>query len=289
MDYKKLTKEYLDKYSKQESIEVVYRPHERMSWGKNRKIYNPSDKNCMNLHYNHRSILSNEVVFDFDEGNIPQNYIDVTKKLKEYNINYRTFWTKGSTKEGIRMNTFWNFSNVKDASLMKKIILKHFAYGKGIDYQLCGKHLIRAEYGFYEKEYSKQVYNVFKEEFKVNNSPSTIPYVCWAKYTEYKKNEAVRNYATVTGVSIKDEMVDKLLNAKIHVEDGRERILFYLIHQLKTKYDAKKVGDVLINWYHYNGGCKLTPYLIRRKVKYHWLKSYTFREHYLETLLGLTE
>ena len=289
-DYKNLTKKYLDKYKQLQEIEVVYRPHQRVSWGKNRKVY----KGNMDLHYNHRTILTNEIVFDFDEGNIPQNYQDVKHKLEQDKQGFEAFQTKGSTKEGIRLHSFWDFTRVKDKSLMKKLILKHYAYGKGIDYQLCGKHLIRCEYGFYEKEYAKQVYNLLLYKYSVDNiygekELNIIPQEVWDKYYEYKKNQVIKSYARSKNLSVNNELINKLLKSKVKVEDGRERIMFFLIHQLKEEYSPKELGDVLINWYHYNGGHKMSVWEIRKKIKYHWNRSYVFRPHYLETLIGDTE
>ena len=65
--------------------------------------------------------------------------------------------------------------------------------------------------------------------------------------------------------------------------------MFFLIYHLRDKYSIEELTDLMINWYHYNGGHKMTKYNIKRKVIYHQNTEYTFRPHYLETLLGETE
>ena len=245
----------------------------------------------MDLHYNHRSILKNEVVFDFDDGNIQENYEEVKQKLIQDKISFEAFKNVGSKKGGIRLHTFWKMDNIKSKSLMKKLILKHYAYGKGIDYQLCGKHLIRAEYGLYEKEYGKEIYNELICSNKILNifgeeEPNMVIQEIIDKYSEYQRQRAIKSYARTSNISVNNEVIDKLLNSKIMVEDCRERILFFLIHQLKNKYEMQELSNMLINWYKYNGGCKLTSGQIRWKVKYHWDRDYTFSPFYLKNLIG---
>jgi len=282
MNYKSLTKQYLDEYSKQEEITVVYRPHPRVNWGKNRIVYD----GVMDLHYNHRSILRNEVVFDFDEGDIQQNSKEVTTKFINEEINYEKFSAKYSEKKGVRIHTFWNFKKCTNIPLMKRLILKHYAYGKGIDYQLCGKHLIRCEYGLYEKEYPKQNYNVLVESNEVGEDRTNpIPQEVWNKYIQLCVRQPLKDYGRTEGISINSEVLQGLLNGGIRVEDGRERILFFLIHQLKNIKTFEEVCEELTKWYHYVGGVKIPAWQIRKKVQYHWDKKYRFSKDYLSNIL----
>jgi len=70
------------------------------------------------------------------------------------------------------------------------------------------------------------------------------------------------------------------------VEDGRERVLFMLIHVLKEGYKEKEdLVRFLWDWYKYSGGFKLSEGDVRRKVVYHWNRTYFLTERFLNELL----
>lgn len=271
-------KEYLDYYSEIQPIEVVYRPNQRVDWGRNRKIY---DGNC-NYEYNHRSILDCEVVFDFDDGKYDINLAvakEVMSKLDEDEISYQA-WNTGN--KGIHIHIlFEDLNKAKDLSLMKRTILKHYAWGKNIDYQLSGKHLVRMEFGIHEKKRDsyKSCLSGEGATIKINRIPIKI----WTEYTQAVLSQINRK-VKVENPEI-EGIVKDIISCKIVLRDGRKNMLWFLIHQLKGKMDQDKVMDTLISWYHYQGGTELTDEQIRRQVRYQWDKTYGFSKSWLDTLL----
>jgi len=282
-------KNLLDQYSKYQKIEVCYHPHNKMSWGRNRKIY---DGDC-DLDYNHRQILDFEVVFDFDASNIEENLKranEVMDKLLKDDIFFHS-WTTGN--KGVHIHTFWaGLGQFKDVVLMKKAILKHYAFGMEIDYQLAGKHLIRMEYGKNENKLNK-----FKEPYKENVQKeykgvtlisvsyiNDIPKFIIDEYQEELHRYIIRRLEKTDDTEINDT-VKQLLEGQILVEDGRERMLFYLIHHLKERMTYDDMVSKLTSWYRYNSGTKLTNTQIAYKIRYHMNKSYSFRKDYLDDIL----
>ncbi len=283
-------KNLLDEYSKLQKIEVCYHPHNKMSWGRNRKIY---DGDC-DLDYNHRQILDCEVVFDFEESNIDENLKkanEVMNKLEEDDLFYHS-WTTGN--KGVHIHTFWaGLNQFKDIVLMKKAILKHYAFGMEIDYQLAGKHLIRMEYGKNENKLNK-----FKEPLKENCQEvyrgatlidvsyfNDVPKSIIDEYQIELNRYIIRRLEKTDDTEMND-VVKQLLEGQILVEDGRERMLFYLIHHLKERMTYEDMVSKLTSWYRYNSGTKLTNGQIASKIKYHMNKNYSFRRDYLDDILA---
>lgn len=265
-------------------IELVYRPNERVSWGKNRKMY---DGNC-DLQYNHRSILPFEVVFDFDSDDIEENVensFKVITQLEEELVNpIYSVWSTGG--KGIHIHTLWkDLESFKDLTLMKKTIMKHFAYGMKIDYQLASKHLVRMEYGVYEKVRNVDrptktpIYDVISLDEYLNIVPSNII----SEYVNELNSYMIRRIDAPANVD--NDLLREFLDGKYVIRDGREKFLYYLIHALKGKMPQNEVTDRLTSWYQYCGGTKLTREHIRQKVLYHWDKKYSFGVNFFNNLM----
>lgn len=271
-------KEYLDYYSTIQPIEVVYRPNPKVGWGRNRKIY---DGKC-DLKYNHRTILDNEVVFDFDsdkkEENLENSWI-VCERLSEDNI-YFTVWDTGS--KGIHIHCLFNgLTEYKDLSTIKRTILKYYAYGMNIDYQLSTKHLIRMEYGINDKVWANNKQPLSDTSIVWNNIPEII-------IIEYKKElNKYLERRLLTPVDVDEQIIKDFLEGKFEVTDGREKFLFFLINMLKNKIPENDLGDRLISWYKYSGGSKLSEQEIRRKIRYHINSgiTYSFGMNFFNKLL----
>jgi len=279
----KTTKEYLDHYTKSGvKVEVVYHPHSRISWGRNRKWYD-GDMDC---EYNHRSILNDEIVFDFDSAVKETNDVNAQKVMKlfdEQKINY-TAWKTGG--QGIHIHTLWkNLYRVSRPSIIKKTILKMYGGGKNVDYQLASKHLIRAEWGLYDKTYPAHEYHKTLIVDKNGLTYNELPKFIFKAYIRDVKKDFVKDLKKLGKTDSKDENVQKLMNGEIKVKDGRERVMFYLIHKLKVLYDYEDVVKKVQSWYSYNGGHKITTNQIRNKVRYHWNKDYSFANDYLDDFI----
>ena len=271
-------KEYLNYYSTLQSIEVVYRPHPRVSWGRNRKMY---DGNC-DLEYNHRSILDCEVVFDFDsekqEENV-ENSFEVVQRLSNDNI-YCTVWDTGN--KGMHIHTLWsNIKEFKDLTLMKKTILKYYAYGMNIDYQLASKHLVRMEYGINDKKWHNNKMPLSDTEIVYNTIPEHI--------IEQYKIELNRFLTRKldTPIELDDNLLKEFLEGKFEIVDGREKFMVFLINALKNKMQEEELVSRICSWYFYSSGTKLTERDIRAKVRYHITRNvnYSFGMHYFKSLM----
>lgn len=277
------TKEYLDFYIKKQTfIEVVFHAHNRMSWGRNRKNYDGN----MDCPFNHRQILIDEVVFDFDDESAEVNAETaeiVSAKLRSHGIKFSVWHTGG---KGIHIHTLWNnLWRLNNTSLIKKRILKFFAFGRKVDYQLAGSHLVRAEWGLYEKNYPRfEKYKTLIADCGGLEYNDILPEI-FESYKNDLSNEIVRSLDKTGGELDDKEKVKKLMDGDIKIRDGRERVLFYLIHQLKKIYEFDDVVKKLQSWYYYNGGSKLTPGQIRYKVKYQWKRNYSFGSTYLDDFI----
>jgi hypothetical protein len=271
-------KQLLDEYSKYQPVEVVYRPNERVTWGRNRKIY---DGNCEHP-YNHRTILDCEVVFDFDsdkqEENI-ENSWKVCNLLGDDDIDF-TVWDTGN--KGMHIHTFWDGLHLfADRTLIKKTILKHYAYGMNIDYQLAAKHLVRMEYGINEKKRTNNKMPLSDWSFSFNRVPEFI-------IAEYK--EELNKFLTRridTPIELDDTLLKDFLEGKFEITDGREKFMFFLINSLKGKLVKEDLVSRMQSWYAYSGGVKLSPQEIQRKVEYHINRgmTYSFGMKYFESLM----
>ena len=141
-----------------------------------------SDKKELPPHYyiNHREVLPQEVVFDYDHKDINKNKFYhgiIANKLKRYKVEYKSWTTSG---KGIHTHIIFPdlLSYPKeDRSMVKKSIIDfffgpHAAHAK-VDYQLCTRHMVRAEYGTHEKSGGiKLPYDEFVPRIKV---PNKIP------------------------------------------------------------------------------------------------------------------
>ena len=279
----KTTKEYLDYYTKDGiKVEVVYHPHSRIGWGRNRKWYD----GIMDCEYNHRSILNHEVVFDFDAPTKNENWINVVSVLKVFDnqkINY-SLWSTGG--DGYHIHTFWDgLEQISRLGVMKKTILKMYGGGKHIDYQLAGKHLIRTEWGLYEKLCPlREVHKTLIID-KKGLSPNELPSFLFKTYVRNIKKDFEKDLKKIEGVKGNDDRLNALMSGELKVRDGKERVMFYLIHKLKELHDYDDVVKKITSWYHYNGGFKMTKSQIKSKVAYHWRKKYSFSASYLDDFI----
>lgn len=277
---------YLNKYYDiQDKIILCYRPDLKSYWG-DRCLYLSKDY-MPSKNYNHRSILKNEVVIEYDETDKDLNRKlanDVCIKLRNNNIKYAK-WTSGN--KSVHVHVLLDIGEAKNIPLLKRTFMKYFGGNKLPDMRLAAaNHLIRAEYGVHEKTGKKKVL-LYKD--KDYPCISEIPQEVWDKY--YKAQRDSVNIRM--GLNLKDFIA--LPGFKYIVtstefraaDDGRERALFMLIHILKEQYKDKKEEFIhfLQEWYRYSGGHQLDDESIRRKVIYHWKRTYNIGERYLNELL----
>ena len=278
---------YLRKlYLIQDKIIVVHHPTLKSSW-RDRTLYLSKDFNP-NKEYNHRSILENELVIEFDEKEPKDNkkYADmVAHRLKADGFKVSK-WHSGN--KSTHIHTFIDFKECRNVSLLKNVMIRHYSIGLPLpDIRMsASNHLIRAEYGIHEKTKRKKKLISQSNPYPV---VTKIPQIVWDKY-HYQMSIIVQRKVTIeTKNLVNHKGFNFIINSSTfrEVDDGRERALFMLIHVLKDQYkeDKKGLTKFLQEWYRYSGGICLTPYQIECKINYHWKKNYNFGNKYINELL----
>jgi hypothetical protein len=278
---------YLTKYYKiQSKILLCYRPTDKIGW-RDRCFYLDEKYNACTP-YNHRSILDNEVIIEYDNNDKEVNRTltkEVCKRLDKDDIKY-SLWDSGN--RSLHIHLFLDFKGATNIPLIKKTFIRH--YCKDLDQpdlRLCsGNHLIRAEYGVNEKS-GKPKTPIYRS--------LTYPHIneikpkIWDEYSDERRKALARSIVR-NDIELTSTKGFKYIVAAAEfkeAEDGRERALFMLIHLLKPQYKDNKKGliEFLQDWYRYSGGFKLTGKQIEFKVYYHWERQYNFTENYLNELL----
>lgn len=297
---------YLNKYYKyQEQIVLVCRKSERDNWS-DRCLF-LDDKYSAHKPYNHRSILTNEVVIEYDEDD-PKVNQQVTSwaisKLNADNIIYSR-WKSGGKSTHIHIMV--DLQKAQNIPLLKNAFMRHYGtyyideQGKLYqdkptdkvvkkilpDLRLCSvNHLIRAENGIHEKSGNKKSLVCIRGNYPELNP---IPMAVWERYTRQQQLSITRRMMSpAEHTEDTKQKMNKLLNTTTFKDnhDGRERALFIIIHYLKPSYTDRK-GEMIkyvTDWYKYSGGYKLTEQQIASKVHYHWPRDYRI-ERVLNELL----
>ncbi len=268
---------------------LVYRPTKKDTWS-DRCLF-LSDEYIPTKEYNHRSILKNEIVieYDYDEPNKNDRLTKkVETRLKEDNIQYSK-WSSGNKSK--HLHFFVDIGSVKNLPLLKKTIMRHYTEGIAVpDMRLAtDNHLIRAENGVHEKTGRKKKMSYATPDYpSVNRITEDI----WDRYTHNQKiSISVRTNNYVSNLENHKAFQFILQSEKFRMaEDGKERAIFMMIHVLKnTMFKDNKEGMVkfLQEWYHYasNGPGNLSDQQIRHKVNWHWKKQYKVGINYLRELL----
>jgi len=277
---------YLGKYEKfQSEITLVYRPDKLSSWS-DRCMYGDKDYSYTKK-YNHRSILQNEIVIEFDTDLKHENHWyakQVMELYKKYKIGY-SLWTSGNKSS--HLHTLVNIT-CHDLPSFKKAWMQFFTKGLDVepDYRLCSEaHLIRAENGIHEKtgEYKTLV----SESRGYRQSLSEVPKEVWDIYTKNKTKSINTRLRTAAFDLTEHPGVKYILQSEKFrsTNDGRERCLFMLIHILKPKYTKEELTKYLQEWYRYSGGYQLSDDSIARKISYHWDKNYNIGYNYINSIL----
>lgn len=279
-------KQYLRLYNDmQENIIVCYRPSEKHGWN-DRTLY-LSDEYDEYKAYNHRSILENEVVIEFDNEDVAINkelILKVEKSIKDEGVQY-SLWHSGN--KSYHLHFFINPGKCKNISLLKKVLMRHYTEdcSELPDLRLSGNHLVRAEYGVHEK--SGRTKHRLRETPHYPQ-PKYISKLLWKKYiAEQQRIVKARMTMNLNELDTHPSVKFLLDTAQFkECEDGRERALFILIQVLRHKYEKDNLIKTLQEWYRYSGGTKFSDFDIERKVKYHIVrKPYVITPNYVNELL----
>ena len=276
-------------YELQDKILLVYHPTERSTW-MDRCLFLGS-KYLPRKAYNHRSILDDEVVIEFDDGTVEENRVHADTVAKRLKLDHFKCAKWRSGNKSTHVHFFIDPREASNVSLLKRVLMRHYSEGlPAPDMKLTSdNHLIRAEYGIHEKTGVRKTPISIDSEYP---TLSPIPEHVWDKYLTEQRAYIKRR--TKTDVTKLDQhpIVHTLLDAVTYnteIGDGRERVLFALIHVLKPKFKQQTDGrEQLIKyiheWYRYAGGRQLRKDQIESKVIYHWNRDYTLTENFLYKL-----
>jgi hypothetical protein len=271
-------------YRWQPQILLVYRPTDDSSWS--HRILFLGDKYNATTPYNHRIILRNEIVIEFDNDDKKKNLElirEVITRLKKDGINY-SLWDSGN--KSYHCHVFVELGNVTNVSLLKRCFIKYYCQGLELpDMQLCQEtHLVRAEFGVNEKSGKKKFLIENSKDYPILNY---IPKKVWELYgLEQQKSftkTIIRDTKELLDTPVLKTVLDTI-RMKEEVKDGRERILWMLSQLLKNKYSKDELKSFLNDWYEYSGGTKLTQRQINFKVEQAYKKNYNITENFVRTL-----
>jgi hypothetical protein len=273
-------------YAHQDKIVLVYRPTPESSWA-NRCMYLDNKYNPLTP-YNHRTILHNEVVIEFDNDD-PEKNLALSKEVKT-RLNkdgiLLSHWHSGN--KSYHVHCLINTGNCHNVPLLKKCFMEYYSDGLGVpDTRLAVEnHLVRAEFGIHEKT-GKNKSLLYKDT--QYPSVSNVPDGVWQRYYAEQRLVVSRRLSRDVNKLIDHPGMQYILTSHQFREanDGRERALFMLIHVLKPKFLEDKEGLIryLQDWYKYSGGTQLKDFDIKNKVNYHWSRHYEFGDKYLRELL----
>lgn len=284
---KKLLHYYLHKYyDLQQEILLCYRPTETSTWS-DRCLYLSREYNAEKK-YNHRSILKNEVVIEFDDKDTQKNLDNAREAAKRLRADGFVTAMFSSGNKSTHVHTFIDVAQASNIRLLKSVLIRH--YTKGLptpDLQLCAdNHLIRAEYGIHEKTGKEKSPVYIDGGYPVIKKIPSVVWECYGKeMSSIVQQRMTKDLHSVEGTKGFQFILSTDEFRKS--DDARERALFMLIHTLKPKYAQNKLGLVLFlqQWYRYSGGIKLSPKDIESKVNYHWNRHYIISARYLNELL----
>jgi len=272
---------------KQGKILLLSRLSTKHSWAD--RCYFLDEKYVQTKHYNHRNILYNEVVIEFDDEEVNKNLVlatEVGKRLAKDHIRY-SLWHSGN--KSYHIHTFIDHKDCKNIRLLKKVFMRYYTRDFDIkpDMRLAvDGHLIRAEYGIHEKSgVYKTLIKRSPDALRDNEVSSTV----WGLYSKGVTTVIRRGISQDLAEVDKCTCVKYLSDSTLfrENEDGRERALFILIHALKKKHSKEDLKTLLIDWYKYSGGYKLVDSQIEGKVNYHYHRNYGIYTMLVELLEDL--
>lgn len=164
-----------------EVVRVAFHANQRSKWEY------ADTQNMRSRKYNHRDVLPDEVVLDFDEEELSANIYwsnKVSEQLHRLGVKH-SLWTTGG--KGTHIHTFWEgLDEVAEPRDLKNLLADWMIEGISVkvDRQLMGKHLVRFEWGHYEKALPDKKFKEpvhAEDHFKYNKIPGPV-------FEKYKKN-----------------------------------------------------------------------------------------------------
>lgn len=252
---------------------IAYKNYGRSPW-----LYATVDSPKVDEYkYNHRGVLPEEVVADFDcdEGELDGKVLDLVKALAKNNVQCSVWRTNGKEKGGIHIHMLFDIPDkVTNKKLLKKLILQHYIGDLklyGIDTQILGNHLIRFEGGHYDKlptwkAGKKTLVYCHGDSLKKNKVPKKV----WQEYA--RDILPYQLYHLRRGKKIKSKhetpkSIQFLLSDKFkEYKDGGDRALFTLASYYRELNDDE-LYKLLKDYNDYNLRVPLDHKQIMAKIK----------------------
>jgi hypothetical protein len=274
------TLQSLRKLFPEEPIMLLYRPTATSNWADRCIMYDK--KYSPFKQYNHRSILNNEIVIEFDHDDKEVNKkatLEVLKRLREDDIAY-SYWDSGN--KSFHVHCLVGIDEGINKKYFKKAFLQAYTEGLEVkpDYAVCNNnHLIRAENGLHEKTGRHKALIRNTEGYpRVSDVPRRV-----RDYYDNLCNRARRsNKASSVDISSHDGVRWILDNG---VRDGRTRAIFILTQALRNKYTEEELVTLIQDWYAKTGGSmsrSRVAYEVKRQLKG---EAYTITPAYVDAFL----
>lgn len=246
--------------------------------GRKWELYSSIKDKTVFLPINHREIFPQEVIFDFDvkdNKRLIYYYEKIKRKLKRHNIAFKAYHTGG---KGIHIHILYNELldySYEDRTIIKRKIIDYFfsdATGRSfsqyakVDYQLCSRHLVRAEYGKHEKTgRHKTLIFEYTPLIKKDNS---IPEKVLNEFKKEKEKPSPKTNILVGRgyLGVNFPCISFLLSQDFTgCEDGRKRALRSLCSYFYINLGDKGL-DQIKEWNEY----KLNGYFTEKKIENAW-------------------
>lgn len=280
-----LTK-YLNKlYKFQDKIMLCFRRNSKDYW--NDRCLFLSEEYSPIKPYNHRSILKNEIVIEFDDDDSFKNKKHaeyIVRRLKKDGIS-ASMWHSGN--KSYHVHCLVRVNECNNLPLLKNTFMRHYCEGIPLcDLRLAeNNHLVRAEYGIHEKTYHTKIPILScRNYFKLHNIPKKI----WIDYSNRMNTVLQRKTTMMINDLTTLPLIKAFLNNKTvrDTNDGRSRLLFVLIQVLKHKYKKldngkEELQKFMWNWYKYSSGLKLSKSKVYNQVTYGWNRDYSIGVNYI--------
>jgi len=270
---------YLRAYRKmQDKIMLVWREKPMDYWSYRHMYLGP--KFSARTPYNHRTMLDNEIVIEFDNGTPEQNRTNAdiaTQRMVKDGFGYAKWFSGGKSTH---VHVIIDPKECPNIPLLKSCLMRHYCKGlPSPDLRLTSKnHLIRAEYGIHEKSGK---YKTLISKSKGYPSISEVPDAVWRFYCQ-ERERTLKRKLTLTTKDLKEHKAIKFLmdstNVREKIKDGRFRIMFLLTSVLKDSMEPKELEQFIVDWYRYSGGVKMSESKVRSNVTYILEKGYNVNE-----------
>lgn len=283
----------LQRTTKEKNILLVHHPTPSSNWERE----HISQAQWQQKTYNHRSILQNELVIEYDDENQDTNYAyakEASRRLTWDNVPH-SMWHSGN--KSTHIHALFNLKQIQDKQLMKEIMLRRYGYiqteeGEDVlpDMQLSHKgHLIRAEHGVHEK--TRRHKTMITQDYKypqLTHVPEKLQERYDSQIQKARQKDEERKYEETNTLYIQNNPLYKYLKNPENmrrVGDGKKRFMFLLINVYRQRgLTQEETTQKVTEWYKESGGQIYTEFIIKQHVRHSYENQYTPGKNYLNNI-----